>query len=425
MPIIVTSVTFLLIFTDFVIFQIVGCLSEFSNILLVTCFSKCYLCALKQRQMVIAVNTQTLLKNKLEGLGSFTDEVLSRMVRNHPEHQFIFIFDREWDPSFVYANNVLPVKTMLPSRHPLLWYARFEYAIPAIIKKHHADLFLSTDGYMPMHPDVKTYNIIHDIGFVHQPKNQPFLTSKYYNRFFPCFARNAHRLGTVSEYSKADIVKTWGINPDKIDVIYNGVKTVFGPLEEKDQQAVREKVTGGCQYFVYVGSLNPRKNIEGMLRAFDVFKEKTGLPQKMVIVGECMWSMSTIDLELEHMRHADDVIFMGRLQPADLQQVVASAQALVLVSFIEGFGVPIVEAMNCDVPVVTSDRTSMPEVAGDAGLLVDPFSIDAIARAMESMATDANLRARLIENAKTQRMKFSWEKSAVDLWNGITRVMSD
>lgn len=375
--------------------------------------------------MIIAVNTQSLLKNKLEGLGSFTDEVLSRMVRNHPEHQFIFIFDREWDPSFIYADNVLPVKTMLPSRHPLLWYARFEHSIPAIINRHRADLFLSTDGYMPLHPDVKTYNVIHDIGFVHQPKNQPFLTSKYYNKYFPRFASNADRLGTVSEYSKADIVKTWGINPDKIDVIYNGVKTVFEPLDEGGQQAVRDRVSGGCPYFVFVGSLNPRKNIEGMLRAFDAFKEKTGLPQKMVVVGECMWSMSTIDLELEHMRHADDVIFMGRLQPTDLQQVVASAQALVLVSFIEGFGVPLVEAMNCDVPIITSDCTSMPEVAGDAGLLVDPLSTESIANAMERMATDADLRAQLIANAKTQRAKFSWDKSAVDLWNGITKMMGE
>lgn len=375
--------------------------------------------------MIIAVNTQSLLKNKLEGLGSFTDEVLSRMVRNHPEHQFIFIFDRDWDQSFIYADNVLPVKTMLPSRHPLLWYARFEYSIPAIIRRHKADLFLSTDGYMPLHPDVKTYNIIHDIGFVHQPKNQPFLTSKYYNKYFPRFARDADRIGTVSEYSKADIVKTWGINPDKIDVIYNGVKTVFGPLGNDEQQVVRDRVSDGCPYFVFVGSLNPRKNVEGMLRAFDLFKEKTGSAQKMVVVGECMWSMSTIDHELEHMRHADDVIFLGRLQPAELHEVTASAQALVLVSFLEGFGVPIVEAMNCDVPVITSDCTSMPEVAGNAGLLVNPNSDEAIADAMARMAADADLRAQLIANAKTQREKFSWDKSAVDLWNAITKMLNE
>jgi glycosyltransferase involved in cell wall biosynthesis len=373
--------------------------------------------------MIIAVNTQTLLKDRLEGLGSFTDEILSRMVRNHPEHKFVFIFDREWDESFIYADNVLPVKTFLPSRHPLLWYWRFEHSIPSIISKYRADVLLSTDGYMPLHPKVRTYNVIHDIGFAHNTKSQPFLTNKYYNHYFPLFADRATRLGTVSEYSKADIVKTWGIAPDKIDVIYNGVKTVFKPMAEDEQQQVRDRISDGCPYFLFVGSLNQRKNVEGLLRAFDQFKEKVDSNHKLVIVGECMWSMSSIDRVLEHMRHADEVIFLGRVNGADLQNVVASALALVLVSFLEGFGVPLVEAMNCDVPVITSNCTSMPEVAGDAGLLVNPQSDDDITNALVRMASDAGLRAQLVTNARTQRQKFSWDKSAIDLWNGIERMM--
>lgn len=373
--------------------------------------------------MRIAVNTQTLLKDKLEGLGSFTDEVLSRMVRNHPEHEFIFIFDREWHESFIYADNIVPVKTFLPSRHPFLWYGNFEYAIPRILDKYKADIFLSTDGYMPTKPKIKTYNVIHDIGFVHQPKNQPPLTSKYYNKFFPVFAHNADRLGTVSEYSKTDISKTWNIDTDKIDVIYNGVKTIFSPLNAETKEKTRAKITDGCPYFLFVGSLNPRKNIEGLLRAFDIFKGNGKFNHKLVIVGECMWSISSIEHELEHMKHADDVIFLGRLQPSDLRDVVASAHSLALVSFLEGFGVPLAEAMNCDVPVITSNCTSMPEVAGDAGLLVNPYSDDDIANALTRMVTDDELHTQLIANAKVQRQKFSWDKSAVDLWNGIEKML--
>lgn len=373
--------------------------------------------------MIIAVNTQTLLKDKLEGLGSFTDEILRRMVRNHLEHKFIFIFDRDWDSSFIYADNVIPIKTFLPSRHPALWYTRFEFSIPNIIKRYKANLFLSTDGYIPVHPQVRTYDVIHDIGFVHDTQSQPLIINKYYNRYFPLFAHNAHRLGTVSEYSKADIVRTWGINPDKIDVIYNGVKTVFSPLADNEQADVRNRITDGHPYFVFVGSLNQRKNVEGLLRAFDLFKQKGDFPHRLVVVGECMWSMSSIDGEIERMEHADDVIFLGRLQPADLRDVVASADALVLPSFLEGFGVPIVEAMNCDVPVITSNCTSMPEVAGNAGLLINPHSDDEIANAMLQIATNAELRAQLIDNAKVQRQKFSWDKSAVDLWNGMMKCV--
>lgn len=373
--------------------------------------------------MIIAVNTQTLLKDRLEGLGSFTDEILSRLVRNHPEHKFVFIFDRPWHDSFIYADNVVPVKTSLPSRHPFLWYYNFELAVPRIISKFNADIFLSTDGYMPMHPKVRTYNVIHDIGFVHNPQNQPYLTSRYYNRYFPIFAHNADRLGTVSEYSKQDIVRTWNVNPDKVDVIYNGVKSIFHPLGSPEQEKLRASITGGCPYFLFVGSIHPRKNVEGLLRAFDLFKEKGEFSHKLVIVGESMWSISPIDRVLEHMKHADDVMFLGRLQPADLHRVVASAYALTLVSFLEGFGVPLVEAMNCDVPVITSNCTSMPEVAGDAGLLVNPNSDESIAEALARLATDAELRSGLIETARIQRQKFSWDRSAVDLWNGIEKMM--
>ena len=201
------------------------------------------------------------------------------------------------------------------------------------------------------------------------------------------------------------------------------MKTVFAPLDEAAKKEVREKTTGGSPYFVFVGSLNQRKNVEGLLRAFDLFKQKGNFPHKLVIVGECMWSMTSIDSEIEQMEHADDVVFMGRLQPDALRDVTASADALVLPSFLEGFGVPIVEAMNCDVPVITSNCTSMPEVAGDAGLLINPHSDEEIANAMVQLATDAELRQKLIENAKIQRQKFSWDKSAVDLWNGMMRLM--
>lgn len=372
--------------------------------------------------MIIAVNTHHLLKGRLEGFGSFADEILSRLVRNHPEHKFLFIFDRDWDESFIYADNIIPVKTFLPSRHPVLWYTRCEFGIPNILSQHKVDLFLSPDGFMPTKCKVKTYNVIHDIGFVHNPKGLPKIASKYYNHFFPIFAHNANRLGTVSEYSKNDIVKTWGVDPDKIDVIYNGVKTIFKPLSLAEQQQVKAEKAQGTPYFLYVGSINPRKNIEGLLKAFDAFKEQTSFPHKLLIVGECMWSMSTVDTVLEHMAHADDVIFLGRVDMTELHRIVASAYALLLVSFLEGFGIPLVEALSCNVPVITSNCTSMPEVAGDAGLLVDPYSVDSITDAMTQMVIDTDLRSRLIAAAPKQSSKFTWDKSAIDLWNGIERL---
>lgn len=374
--------------------------------------------------MLIAVNTQSLIKGRLEGLGWFTHEVLCRMVNNHPEHRFLFIFDRQWDNSFVFAPNVTPIRTFIPSRHPVLWLIRFNYIIPHLLKKYGADMFLSTDGYISLQPQIPTYNIIHDIGFVHYPNIQPPLINRYYNHFFPKFARSAHRLGTVSEYSKNDISKTWNISPEKIDVIYNGCKSMFRPMSQVEQEKVRSKITNGAPYFVYVGSINPRKNIEGMLRAFDSFKSTTNLPHKLVIVGERMFSGdSSVAQTLNQMQYKSDVILLGRMEANELQQVTASARGLVLVSFLEGFGVPLLEAMNCNVPVICSNVTSLPEVVGDAGLLVSPHSTDEIAEAFKQLATDNNLHQSLVDAAQLQRQKFSWEQSATDLWNGMMKIV--
>ena len=128
--------------------------------------------------MKIAVNTRLLLKDKLEGIGWFTHESLRRIVQQHPEHQFYFLFDRPYDEQFVYASNVTPVVAHPPARHPYLWYLFFECGIPARLRSIRPDLFLSTDGWMPLHlRNTKSVNVIHDLNFAHHRRNIPATTS--------------------------------------------------------------------------------------------------------------------------------------------------------------------------------------------------------------------------------------------------------
>ncbi len=371
--------------------------------------------------MIIAVNTQHLLKDQLEGLGWFTYETLKRITTGHPEHQFIFIFDRPWDAGFIFSDNIIAVKTAFPSTHPFVWYTRFEWSIPSIIKKYKADMFLSTDGWASLHAGVKTYNVIHDIDFVHNPLNYPYAFRRYYNKYFPLFAQKADRLGTVSEYSKNDIIRNWHINPAKIDVIYNGSNPTYTPVNEEEKRLTVQQITSGKPYFVYIGSLTARKNIEGMLLAFERFKQQTRLPHKMVIVGGRAGNYPSIEKVLSEMEYNEDVIFMGRIAPSVLRLVLGSSRALVLVSYLEGFGIPLIEAMNCDVPVICSNVTAMPEVAGKAGILVNPDSIISISEGFIKIAKDDQLHAHLITEARAQRVKFSWDQSASRLWDGIEK----
>jgi glycosyltransferase involved in cell wall biosynthesis len=373
--------------------------------------------------MVIAVNTRLLLKGKLEGIGWFTLETLKRMTNDHPEHQFIFIFDRPFSEDYIFAENVIPVVIGPPTRHPVLWYLWFEFQIPKILKKYHADLFLSPDGYLSTRTKIPQLAVIHDINFVHRPDDLPWLKAKYYNYYFRKFARIAKRIATVSFYSKEDITRSMKVDYDKIDVVYDGINQIFTPTSEIDQQKIRKKFTSGSPYFLFVGALHPRKNICGLLNAFDAFKSVDMNNMKLVIVGGEMHKTGEIFETYENMRFKEDVVFTGRILTRELHQVFGAAMALTFVPFFEGFGIPVVEAMSAGVPVICSNTTSIPEVGGSAVLYADPCKIDQITEAMIKLAADSELREQLIQKGMIQKNKFSWDETARLLWMSVERAL--
>jgi glycosyltransferase involved in cell wall biosynthesis len=375
--------------------------------------------------MRIAVNTRLLLKGKLEGIGWFSYETLKRIVTNHPEHQFIFIFDRPYSEEFIFSENITPVVIGPPARHPVLFYLWFEFQVPRVLKKYKANVFLSPDGYISLKTKVPQLAVIHDISFAHRPQDIPGMKRWYYNFFFPKFARKAARIATVSNYSKTDIAKTYQVNPEKIDVVYDGCNEKFKPVSPEDQMLFRGKYTGGVPYFLFVGALHPRKNITGLLKAFDAFKKETGQREKLLIVGGEMHKTVEISDVWQKMHFKNDVVFTGRISQQELYGIFGSALALAFVPFFEGFGIPILEAMSAGIPVICSTATSMPEVGGNAVLYVEPKNIKQIAEAMKKIASDSNFRNELVEKGLKQKMNFSWDKTALLLWQSIKKVGLD
>lgn len=373
--------------------------------------------------MKIAVNTRFLLKGKLEGIGVFTHESLQRICRTHPEHEFLFIFDRPYHPSFIYSPNVTPVVIPPPARHPLLWYVWFEWALPYVLRKHRPDVLLSPDGFLSLSTNIPTLLVTHDLAFEHFPEHVPGAAGKYYRKYMPQYARHAARIATVSEFTKQDIELQYGISPEKIDVVYNGVKDVYQPLNAQQQQATRVQYTGGAEYFVYVGSINPRKNTARLFQAFDQYKQQTQRPDKLVIVGAKGWEYGDIMTTYEAMPHKGDVIFTGHLEGDQVAALVASARALMYVSLFEGFGIPIVEAFASGTPVITSNTSSMPEVAGDAALVIDPTSVAEITAAMRQITELPETAAALQERAAIQLQKFSWDQTAQKLWESLMKTV--
>ena len=374
--------------------------------------------------MKIAVNTRLLLKDKLEGIGWVACETLSRIVKAHPDDEFYFLFDRKPDPRFIFAENVKPVVLFPQARHPFLYIIYFEISVRRALRKIKPDVFVSTDAYLSLRSKTPQIAVFHDINFEHFPQDFPRIALWHYKRYFPRYARKAAKIITVSEFSKKDIVENYCVEPEKINVVYNGANEGFKPLSEEEKIQVRNKYTAGYQYFMFVGSLHPRKNLARLFPAFDIFKEKTGSDVKLLIVGEKRWWTEPIQKAFEAMKHQDDVVFVGHLQMDELNRVTAAALSSVYVSYFEGFGIPIIEAYKCDVPVITSNVTSMPEVAGDAALLVDPFDVNSIADAMVQML-DENVRTALIEKGRRRRHDFSWDKAAAGWWDVIESTIEN
>jgi glycosyltransferase involved in cell wall biosynthesis len=299
------------------------------------------------------------------------------------------------------------------------------FSVPRFLKKYKPDLFLSPDGFIPLKTSIPSLAVIHDINFFHLSENLPFFVRKFYLKYFPLYAEQSTRIATVSEYSKSDIVKSYTINPDKIDVVYNGSDPVFVPLPLDEQKQVKNEFSDGKDFFVFIGSLLPRKNLCRMLEAFDIFKEKYGLSHKLIIIGDKMFRYCHAHETHAKMKFKDDVIFSGRIPREEIRKVLASSRALLFVPSFEGFGIPILEAFRCEVPVISGDKTSLPEVGGDAVLYTDPFSVKDIAEAMMKIEEDKSLREELVKKGKLRKDHFTWEKTAQKLWDCIERTVPD
>lgn len=370
----------------------------------------------------IAVNTRLLLGRQLEGIGRFSEEVLRRLVLSHPDVEFSFLFDRPWDPRYVYADNVKPYALFPPARHAALFIAFFDYAIPAKLARLKPDLFFSPDGYLSTRLRLPQVPVFHDLAFEHYPEDVKRWAAWHYRRYFPRYARQASRIITVSEFTKQDVVARYGVPPGKIDVVYNACADFFRPTPAGERQAIRDRFAGGAHYFHTVGAIQPRKNLVNLIAAFNAFKAETASPMKLLVVGRKAWNFDQVIHSYASSAYKDDIVFTGFVSDAELNDIYGASSGLCYVPYFEGFGIPIVEAMRCEVPVITSNVSSMPEVAGDAALLVDPLRPSQIAAAMARLAAEPQLVSELLDKGRARSGLFSWDVSADRVWNVLAGI---
>lgn len=374
--------------------------------------------------MNIAVNTRFLLPDYLEGYGYFVFEVFKHLTHKYPEHHFIFIFDRAYDEQFVFSSNITPVVIGPPARHPLLWKFWYDIRIPAVLKKHKADVFVSADGLCSLATTVRQCLVLHDLAFIHYPGQIRRSHYIFYKRYVPKFLKKASAIATVSEFSKRDIVNTYNVDPDKIGVVYSAAKEIFKPVSAGVKEQVKNEYTDGKEYFLYIGAIHPRKNLVNLLKAFSIFKKRQKSGFKLVLAGRLAWKYDSFIQSLRRYKYRDDVIMLGYLSEDDLVRITGSAYALVYPSLLEGFGVPVIEAMKSCVPVITSLHSSMQEIAGDAALYADANNPDDIADKMMLVYKDEKLRDELIRKGDAASKQYSWQRTADLLWQCIQEAVT-
>lgn len=372
--------------------------------------------------MRIAVNARFLLPEGLEGFGSYTHEIVRRMAAAHPEDEFLLFFDRPFDPKYVYGPNVRPLVLMPPARHPILFRIWFEWSAARALKRHKADVFFSPDSMCSIRSATPTLMTCHDLWPLHFPEMIQRRHRTFLLHYLPLFIRRADRIATVSEYVRQDLIRTCGTPPDKIVAIPNGCREGLSPLDERERAEARREWAGGEAYFLFIGAIHPRKNVHRLIAAFDLFKEKTGAPVKLALAGRFAWQTGEVRSAYEAARHRDDMVFIGFVQPDAFRRLMGGALALTFPSLDEGFGLPIVEAMHTDTPVLTSNLSAMPEVAGDAALLVNPLDTNAIAEGLERLYSDAGLRAELVARGRKRREQFSWDAAAQKLYEALSEL---
>lgn len=303
------------------------------------------------------------------------------------------------------------------------WMARFWHRLRAPLPVEafvgRVDVFYSPDFVLPPTlPSTRTLLTVHDLSFLRYPEHFVPKLVQYLTRVVPDSVRRADRVLADSEATRADLVELLGTPPEKVEVLYSGVDARFRPLpQEGERERLRTRYGLDRPYVLSVGTLQPRKNYIRLIRAFARLSPRETV---LVIAGGRGWLYEEV-LE-EAARFPDRVRILGFVEEEDLPALYRGARLFVMPSFYEGFGLPVLEAMACGVPVVCSGVSSLPEVAGDAALLVDPTDEEGLAEAMRRALEDEPLRERMRARGLARAASFTWDRAARQLL-GVLREM--
>lgn len=381
--------------------------------------------------MKIAVEVQPVLENALTGVGWYTEQMVRRLKQYAEPEDHLVLLGMDF---YGHSNRLAPalssqvdVKTrgLLPyGVYRRLWhFAPFmDYGRYFGVK---ADLYHFTNFVVPPYVQGKVLVTLYDMVCTRFPETMEKANRQKLERNLHRSARRADRIITISENSRREISQDLGIPPDKIRILCPGVDaSVYYPVKDpKRMTALAAKYKLPPKYFLYLGTLEPRKNIPTLLTAHRIFCDRHPDGPALVIAGKKGWRYHDIFETVCGLDLTDRVVFTGYVDEGDKPALYSGACAFLFPSFYEGFGMPPLEAMACGIPVIAANSSSLPEVVGDGGYLVDPLDAEAIALHMEALYQDSALAQRLKRRALNRAKLFSWERSAEGLMGLYKELM--
>jgi len=291
----------------------------------------------------------------------------------------------------------------------MLWE---QVRLPMLAKRDRLDLLHSPGFSPPRLRHCKVVTTVHDLIGMLFPHNLASVSRFYWSRWLPYAVKSSDRIIANSQNTKNDIVRLLKVNPGRIKVIYLGIDEHFRPSGDSEKERIKKKYNLPQRYILYVGTIEPRKNLGTLVLAFDKARRKAAHPHKLVIAGAKGWSYESLLSLVKRTNLDEDVIFIGYVDDEDRPALYSGADLFIFPSLYEGFGLPVLEAMACGVPVITSNVSSIPEVAGDAGILFEPNSVDELALAIERVLGDDGLKEELKQKGLARAKDFSLEKMA-------------
>lgn len=359
------------------------------------------------------------------GIGRYVRELVSHLAQRDTETAYsLFVSGASAQqlPPVPGPNFVWKPTRISPRWLARLWH-RLHLPVPVELFVGDTDLFHATDFVLPpVKTKALTIVTIHDLSFVRVPDAASPPLKRFLDTVVPQSVRRATHVLAVSQATKMDLIELYGTSPEKITVLLHGVDAHFRRVETGLAVILRKYRIPDRPFVFAVGTIQPRKNYARLVKALALIRDR-GFDIDLVIAGGRGWLENPIYETISESHMGDHVHMIGFADDEDLPVLLSQAECVAFVSLYEGFGLPVLEGMACGTPVVTSNLSSMPEVAGDAASMVDPYDVEAIAQAIQRVLSESEHKADMVQKGYVQAARFTWEESVRQLHQIYSHIL--